>query len=430
MHDVRELLDLSTKATAALARRGFDISLDELAAAHRRRTDREDRVARLRADLKRAAAAGARRTATGSADAADRDSARRLREAVRAAEADARSASEELTELLLAIPNLPSEEAPDGRSETEAVEVRTGGPPPVPADDARHHATVGTATGVFDAAAAAKLSGARFSVARGAGARLERALVEFLLDLHTGEHGYVEYSVPYLVTRKTMTGTGQLPKFEADLFATQVGDREMFLIPTAEVPLTNLFAGEVVSPRQLPLALTARSACFRAEAGSYGKDTRGVLRLHQFEKVELVRICLLDETRDELDVMVGHVEECLRRLGLTYRVMLLAAGDLGFSARLTFDVEVWLPGSGAFREISSVSDCGAFQARRAGIRVQGRDGRRVPAATLNGSALPVGRTLAALLEQGRQADGSVLLPEALVPYAGFRRIRPGGTTSD
>ncbi len=265
-------------------------------------------------------------------------------------------------------------------------------------------------------------------MSRGPGARLERALTDFFLDLHTAEHGYTEHSVPFLVNRDTMTGTGQLPKFEEDLFATRVGDRELFLIPTAEVPLTNLLAQQTLEARELPYAFTARTPCFRAEAGAYGRDTRGILRLHQFEKVELVRVCAPEDAQAQLELILGHAEECLRRLELSYRVVLLPAGDLGFSARMTYDIEVWLPGSGSYREISSVSDCGTFQARRAGIRHRAADGRKEPAATLNGSALPVGRTVAALLEQGARPDGSVELPEALVPYTGFGRILPDGTT--
>lgn len=270
---------------------------------------------------------------------------------------------------------------------------------------------------MLDSAAAGKLSGARFSVSRGPGALLERAPCSLLLDLHTQEHGYTEYAVPHLVGRETMTGTGQLPKFEEDLFATSVGGREMFLIPTAEVPLTNLVAREVLDERRLPLAMTARTPCYRAEAGSYGRDTRGILRLHQFEKVELVRVCRDEDAAEQLELMLGHVEDCLKRLELSYRVVLLPAGDIGFSARRTYDVEVWLPGSDSYREISSVSDCGTFQGRRAAIRYR-TGGARKTAATLSGSGLPIGRTVAALLEQGQQADGSVVLPEALAAYTG------------
>ncbi|MER8187624.1 serine--tRNA ligase [Kitasatospora sp. NPDC094015] len=420
MHDVRELIELGPEAVRRLGRRRHRLDLEALGALHRGRVAALEAVDRLRGELKRSSRGGRPTEAA-------REESRRLREQVQEAEAALRTVELELEEILLGIPNLPLDAVPDGDSEKHAVEVRKGGPPLRPAaDQARHHADLGESLGVLDAGRAAALSGARFSVSRGAGARLERALASFLLDLHTREHGYTEYAVPHLVNRETMTGTGQLPKFQEDLFATSVGGRELFLIPTAEVPLTNLVAKELLEAKDLPLAMTARTPCYRAEAGSYGRDTRGVLRLHQFEKVELVRICALEEAQEQLELMVGQVEECLRRLELSYRVVLLPAGDMGFSARMTYDIEVWLPGSDSYREISSVSDCGAFQGRRAGIRHRTAEGRKQPAATLNGSALPIGRTVAALLEQGVQPDGSVLLPEALVPYTGFRRILPGG----
>ncbi|MFF9145946.1 serine--tRNA ligase [Streptomyces sp. NPDC014861] len=423
MHDVRELIALGPEAVRRLARRDHPLDLDALEAAARRRTAAEERVSRLRAELKAAARGGA-------PGEEGRAAARALRDRVQEAEAEARTASAELTGALRTIPNLPLDEVPDGRSEKEAVEVRRGGPPVVAGEVAvPHHAETGERLGLFDTARAARLSGSRFHLGRGRGARLERAVGDFLLDLHVERHGYTEYSVPFLVNRETMTGTGQLPKFEEDLFATRVGDRELFLIPTAEVPLTNLVAGETLTDAELPLALTARTPCFRSEAGSHGRDTRGLLRLHQFEKVELVRVCAAADAAAQLELMVGHVEECLRQLELSYRVVLLPAGDMGFSARMTYDVEVWLPGGGAFREISSVSDCGTFQARRAGIRHRDAAGRKGPAATLNGSALPVGRTVAALLEQGWRPDGSVVLPDALVPYTGFRTLLPGGRTA-
>lgn len=428
MHDPRDLITAGQTAARRLARRRFTLDLDALEEARRARAAAEAEVTRLRTEANRTSRARAR---SGPPTEAEKEAARALRAEVQRAEATLRETDRTLTGILLSIPNIPSDEVPDGDSEKEAVEVRRWGPEPrTPAAGgrARHHADIGEALGILDPAAAARLSGARFSVSRGPGARLERALADFFLDLHTREHGYTEYAVPYLVTRDTMTGTGQLPKFEEDLFATRVGDRELFLIPTAEVPLTNLLAGEPLDARALPYAFTARTPCFRAEAGAYGRDTRGVLRLHQFEKVELVRVCAEEEAREQLALMLGHAEECLRRLGLSYRVVLLPAGDMGFSARMTYDIEVWLPGSGAYREISSVSDCGTFQSRRAGIRYRAANGRGAFAATLNGSALPVGRTVAALLEQGVQQDGSVVLPDALVPYTGFSRMLPGGGT--
>jgi seryl-tRNA synthetase len=426
VHDVRDLLTRGDTAVRALARRGFELDPDALAAVHRARSTADAEVSELRAELKRLSRA---RPSDGESTETVRERARALRERVKAAEAEARVHAEELHATLLRIPNLPLDTVPDGRTEKEAVEIRRGGPPvPERKDEAAHHADIAERLGILDASRAARLSGARFRVARGAGARLERALTSFLLDLHTAEHGYTEYAVPFLVTRETMTGTGQLPKFEADLFATEVGGRELFLIPTAEVPLTNLAARETLTSRDTPLAFVAHSSCFRGEAGAYGRDTRGVLRLHQFEKVELVRVCAPDDAPAQLEIMTGHAEEALRRLELPYRVVQLPAGDLGFSARMTYDIEVWLPGSDGYREISSVSDCGTFQARRAGIRYRGADGKAGYAATLNGSALPVGRTVAALLETGVCADGGVRIPEALVPYTGFRRILPGGGT--
>ncbi|TVZ83662.1 serine--tRNA ligase [Streptomyces sp. BK340] len=424
MHDPHELIEAGPDAVRRLARRRYALDLDALSTALHARSATQAEVTRLRTDLNRTAKA--RRS--GPPTEAEKEAARALRAEVQQAEGAARTAAGELTELLLGIPNLPLDAVPDGDSEKEAVEIRRGGPAPRPSAGARHHAEIGEALGILDSPAAARLSGARFSVSHGAGARLERALGDFFLDLHTREHGYTEQSVPFLVSRDTMTGTGQLPKFEEDLFRTQVGDRELFLIPTAEVPLTNLVAGQLLDARTLPYAFTARTPCFRAEAGAYGRDTRGVLRLHQFEKVELVRVCAPEEAQEQLELMVSQAEECLRRLELSFRTVLLPAGDMGFSARMTYDIEVWLPGGGSYREISSVSDCGTFQARRADIRVRRADGRKSPAATLNGSALPIGRTVAALLEQGVQEDGSVVLPGALVPYTGFRRILPGGAT--
>ncbi|MFP3991455.1 serine--tRNA ligase [Streptomyces sp. E11-3] len=425
MHDPRELIASGPDAVRRLARRRYELDVAALDEAHRGRATAQAEVTRLRTEMNRAARDRGR---SGPPSEQDKEAARALRADVQRAETAARAAGHRFADLVLAIPNIPLDTVPDGDSEKEAVEIRRGGPAPCEAADARHHADVGEALGILDGRAAARLSGARFSVSRGPGARLERALTDFFLDLHTGEHGYTEQSVPFLVSRDTMTGTGQLPKFEDDLFATKVGDRELFLIPTAEVPLTNLLAQQTLDLRAMPYAFTSRTPCFRAEAGAYGRDTRGILRLHQFEKVELVRVCAPEDAQEQLELMVGHAEECLRRLELSYRVVLLPAGDLGFSARMTYDIEVWLPGSGSYREISSVSDCGTFQARRAGIRHRTADGRKEHVATLNGSALPIGRTVAALLEQGTRPDGSVELPEALVSYTGFRRILPDGTT--
>lgn len=432
MHDARLLLDPATDAKRRLARRGLDLDLgqvEELLAARNGAIGQGDSA---RAEAKRVAssvqAAGRRGEDTSELVAR----ARELKEEVAAAERAAAEASRRLDELLLGIPNLPSDAAPEGLTEGDAVEVRRSGPVPAFDFTPRDHVELGEAMGIFDFPRATKLSGPRFVVAKGIGAKLERALAQYLLDLHTTQHGYTEYSVPHLVTRETMTGSGQLPKFAEDLFPTSVGSRDLFLIPTAEVPLVNLHAGEILPADALPLAYTSHTPCYRSEAGSYGRDTRGILRVHQFSKVELVRLCRAEDSAAELETMLGHAEACLRGLGLAYRVIALAAGDLGFSAQFTYDVEVWLPSQDRYREISSCSDCGTFQARRASIRVRGADGaggKRAFVATLNGSGLPISRTMAALLEQGQRADGSVRLPDALVPYAGFSVIDPDGSTA-
>jgi seryl-tRNA synthetase len=426
MYDARELLAMGSEAVRKAARRGYDL---DLAALERLVSARNENIRsgdELRAESKRVAQAVHNAAREGGDAQALKHQARDLKDSIRRSEAMQEQLDRQLRELLLEIPNLPDDDVPDGDSEDFAVEIRRHGEPPAFAFSVRDHVELGEAMGILDFGRAAKLSGSRFSVSRGPGAVLERALVSFFLDLHTTRHGYTEYAVPYLVTPETMTGTGQLPKFEQDLFKTSTGERDLFLIPTAEVPLTNINAREVLNASQLPLAYTAQTPCFRSEAGSYGRDTRGLLRLHQFTKVELVRIVAPEDSRRELETMLGHAEACLRELGMAYRVIALPAGDLGFAAKFTYDVEVWFPSQGRYREISSCSDCGSFQARRASIRLKDAAGRRGFVATLNGSGLPVGRTMAALLEQYQQADGSVVMPPALVPYLGFHTISSDG----
>ncbi len=408
MHDAKALLEPA--AGASLARRGFSLAQDELAALVTQRSKLIAERDALRGELK---------TMPREAKAEAKVRLRQLEEEAGAGDAKLRA-------VLLTIPNLPSHDAPDGGPADPMVQVRAWGDKPSFDFPVLDHVELGTRLGILDPVRAAKLSGARFAVTRGAFARLERALANFLLDLHTTEHGYLEHGLPHLVTPDAMTGTGQLPKFADDLFGTHVGERELMLVPTAEVPLVNLYREEVVDAAALPLALTACTPCYRAEAGSYGRDTRGLIRMHQFEKVELVRLCHPERAAQELQVLLGHAEEGLRRLGLHYRVVDLRAGDLGFSARRTFDIEVWLPAQDAYREVSSCSDCGDFQARRAGIRTRESAGRKVFVHTLNGSGLPIGRTLVALLEQNQQADGSIRIPEALIPYAGFSAIEVSG----
>jgi len=332
------------------------------------------------------------------------------------AEETARLAEAELETALTALPNVPAESVPVGPDESANVELRRWGQPREFDFEPREHFDIGESLGLMDFDAAAKLSGARFVVLKGPLARLERALGAFMLDLQTGEHGYTEINPPILVKDAALFGTGQLPKFGEDLFRTT---NDFWLIPTAEVPLTNLMAGNLLEEASLPRRVTALTPCFRSEAGAAGKDTRGMIRQHQFNKVELVSITRPEDSDAELDRMTGCAEEVLKRLGLPYRVIVLCTGDMGFSARRTHDIEVWLPGQGRYREISSCSNCGDFQARRmkARYRPEGEKGTRF-VHTLNGSGLAVGRTLIAVLENYQQADGSVVVPEALRPYMG------------
>jgi seryl-tRNA synthetase len=421
MHDPRVLLDPATDAVRKLARRGYSLDLERLEKLLGGRN-----AAIQKGDESRAEANRLQKAVKG-ASAEERpalvEKARETKAAITLAEEEHKELEAQLTEYLLEIPNLPADELPDGASDEDAEEVRTWGEIPA-VENPLDHVDLGEKLGILDLARATKLSGPRFAVLKGRGAALERALARFFLELHTERHGYTEWSVPALVTRPTMTGTGQLPKFEQDLFRTEVADRELFLIPTAEVPLTNLHARETLPAEELPLAYTAQTPCFRSEAGSYGKDTRGLIRVHEFSKVELVRFVDPARSREELEVLLGHAEAVVQALGLAYRVVRLAAGDIGFSAEYTYDLEVWLPSQGRYREISSVSDFGTFQARRAAIRTKAKDGARGFAATLNGSGLPIGRTLVAVLEQGQQPDGSVRIPPALVPYTGFEEITP------
>ena len=340
-------------------------------------------------------------------------------ERIGALEATLRDVEKRIEELMLGIPNLPDDSVPVGKDASANVEVRRVGTPREFSFAPKNHWELGPALGILDFERAAKISGARFTVYMDLGARLERALIQFMLDLQTGERGYREVIPPYLVTAETMQGTGQLPKFEADLFRTAAGERTLYLIPTAEVPLTALHAGEILESAALPIRYAAFTPCFRSEAGSYGKDVRGLIRQHQFHKVELVRITDAETSMAHLESMVEDAEEVLKRLKIPYRVMALATGDLGFNSAKTYDLEVWLPGQDTWREISSCSNCTDFQARRSNIRYRaGAQGKPRFVHTLNGSGLAVGRTLIAVLENYQQEDGSVVVPEALRSYMG------------
>ena len=357
-----------------------------------------------------------KRAGTPEAFEAAREAGRKRGERIRGLEAGLAAIEENRDALQLAIPNLPDASVPVGSSSADNVEIRRWGTPPTFGFPPKPHWELGTALGILDFERATRMSGARFAVLLGAGARLERALISFMLDVHTREHGYQETQPPFLVNAAALRGTGNLPKFEQDLFRI-AGDWDLYLIPTAEVPLTNLHREEILDGRTLPLKYTAYTPCFRSEAGSYGADVRGLIRQHQFDKVELVEFTTADQSYDELEALTRNAETILERLGLAYRRIVLCTGDMGFASAKTFDLEVWLPSQETYREISSCSNTEAFQARRAGIKYRADGaGRPLFAHTLNGSGLAVGRTLIAILENYQREDGSVAVPEALRPY--------------
>jgi seryl-tRNA synthetase len=346
-----------------------------------------------------------------------------MREQIQEFEKKSAEADGRLRDILSSLPNLPHDGVPVGKSEADNVEARRWGTAPTFDFKPKPHWELGEQLGVLDLERAAKLTGARFAVYWALGARLERALANFMLDLHTREHGYTEVLPPYLVNSDSMYGTGQLPKFAQDLFRVPHGEKNLWLIPTAEVPVTNLYRDETIDAAKLPICLTAYTPCFRSEAGSYGKDVRGIIRQHQFQKVELVKFSRPEASYEELEKLTNNAETVLQRLGLHYRVVTLCTADIGFSAAKTYDIEVWLPGQGLFREISSCSNFEAFQARRANIRFRPEGkGKTELVHTLNGSGLAVGRTWVAIVENYQQSDGSVLIPEALQPYMGTDRI--------
>jgi len=348
-----------------------------------------------------------------------------LGDALKQAETQLEQIQNSLQKILLEVPNLPHDSVPEGKNEEYNQQIRRWGEPRQFDFAIKDHVSIGEGLGLLDFETAAKLSGARFSLMKGGLARLHRALAQFMLDTHTQEHGYIETYVPYLVNQESLRGTGQLPKFEEDLFAVNAGGAEnstanhspaFHLIPTAEVPITNMVRDEIVPLQSLPLKYVAHTPCFRSEAGSYGRDTRGLIRQHQFDKVELVHIVHPDQSYAALEQLVGHAEKILQKLALPYRVMALCTGDMGFSAAKTYDIEVWLPAQNTYREISSCSNCEAFQARRMQARFRNENGKPALLHTLNGSGLAVGRTLVAVLENYQNADGSVTIPEVLRPY--------------
>jgi seryl-tRNA synthetase len=417
MLDVRLLRDNLEQVRARMATRGVTVDWEQFVSLDRERRDALANIERLKEKKNRLSGEIGRLKKSGADAGALMREVEALSEAVRSGEKPLADIERRFEEFMLSLPNLPHPSVPVGKSADENKEVRRWGEPPAFDFAPQNHWDLGEELGILDFARAAKIAGARFAVYRGAGARLERALINFMLDVHTRENGYQEMLPPALVNRASLVGTGQLPKFEADLF--RIAQEDYFLIPTAEVPLTNLHRDETIEKAELPIKYVAYTPCFRSEAGSYGKDVRGLIRQHQFNKVEMVKFTQPEDSYEELESMVQNAEGILQRLKLPYRVVELCTGDIGPSAAKTYDLEVWLAGQGAYREISSCSNCEDFQARRAQIRYRKeKNGRPSFVHTLNGSGLAVGRTLVAVLENYQQKDGTVLIPDALRPYFG------------
>ncbi|MCZ2080327.1 MAG: serine--tRNA ligase [Bryobacteraceae bacterium] len=424
MHDLPYFRSNLDSIAARLATRGFDLDLRQFRDldARRRSALTESESMKARRNAETAEIGKLRRE---GADTSERQrKVREIGERISELEESVKTLDEEFREMLAGIPNLPHESVPVGRNESENVEVRRTGQPREFGFEPKAHWDLGPELGILDMKRAAKITGARFAVYMGFGARLERALTNFMLDVHTREHGYTEVLPPFLVNSASLFGTGQLPKFAEDQFKIEGWD--LWMIPTAEVPVTNLYREETLEADSLPIHLCAYSACFRSEAGAYGKDVRGIIRQHQFQKVELVKFTKPEESYTELEKLTADAEDILVRLGLPFRTVALCTGDLGFSSAKTYDIEVWLPGLNAYKEISSCSNFEAFQARRASIRF--RSGKKSePVHTLNGSGLAVGRTWVAIVENFQQADGSVIVPAALRPYLNAEVIRTGGS---
>ena len=421
MLDIRRIRETPETVKTLLAFRGpgYEAMVDEVLAVDSQRRANETRWQHLQSERKRLSKEiGALRAKKEDSSALEEES-KKLGAEMESIQAASATAEEKQRDLLLSMPNTPHDEIPRGSDASANPVLRTWGDPPTIAN-AQDHVAIGTRLGLFDPERAAKISGSGFICYTGQGARLERALISFLLDLHTRDHGYTEMSPPFLVNRATMTGTGQLPKFEADLFGAT--DSDLFLIPTAEVPVTNFHRDEILSADQLPLKYAAYTPCFRREAGSTGRDTRGLIRMHQFDKVELVKITTPENAAAELESLTADAERVLQLLGLPYRVIELCGGDIGFGACRTYDIEVWAPGHNGWLEVSSCSNFGDYQARRMALRYKGADGKNHLCHTLNGSGTALARLYVALLENGQQPDGSVHLPEILHPYFGAAKI--------
>jgi seryl-tRNA synthetase len=410
--------------SARLATRGNHLSLEGFRELDQRRRAAIHEAEELKAKRNASSVEIAKLRKQGVDTADAQQAVRAIGERIASLDKQADALEDEFREMLAGIPNLPQDSVPVGRSAEENVEVRRFGTPREFSFTPQPHWDLGPALGILDLERAAKITGARFAVYFGLGARLERALTNFMLDVHTREHGYTEVLPPFLVNSASLFGTGNLPKFGEDLFKIEKSD--LWLIPTAEVPVTNLFRDEVLDPAQLPVRFCAATSCFRSEAGSYGRDVRGVIRQHQFQKVELVKFTTPEQSSEEHEQLTADAEDILRRLGLPFRTMVLCTGDMSFASAKTYDIEVWLPGQNGYKEISSCSNFEAFQARRANLRFKGAKGKSGHLHTLNGSALAVGRTWVAIVENYQQEDGSVLVPEALQPYLNAEQITKQG----
>ena len=407
---------------AQLKKRGFELDVETLSALEEKRKAVQVKTENLQSERNRKSKSIGKAKAAGEDIQPLLDEVAGLGEALDAAKAELQAIQHDIEAIVMGIPNLLHASVPEGRDENDNVEIRRWGEPPVFDFEVKDHVDLGAQHGWLDFETASKLTGSRYVVMRGAMARLHRALAQFMLDVHTREHGYTEVYVPYIVNRDSLRGTGQLPKFEEDLFCVDA-EAGHYLIPTAEVPVTNMARGEILDAEQLPLKLTSHTPCFRSEAGSYGKDTRGMIRQHQFDKVEMVQLVRPQDAWDALEALTAHAEAILQKLELPYRVVVLCAGDTGFSAAKTYDLEVWLPGQNAYREISSCSCFTDFQARRMQARWRNPEtGKPELVNTINGSGLAIGRTLVAILENYQQADGGIRIPDALQAYMGGMQV--------
>jgi seryl-tRNA synthetase len=416
MLDIRLIRQEPDTVAASLRRRHSALALDELQALDVRFRETQTRLDALRAERNAASGQIAKLKQAGEDASGILADMKRLSDEIKGLESALAEIEAARGAFMLTIPNMLDASVPDGADEASNVAVRHWGDPPAFAFEAKGHHELGEALGILDFERAAKLAGSRFVLMRGLAARMERAVMNLMLDMHTGEHGYTEVQPPYISNADTLTANGNLPKFEDQLF--HLSGTPYYLIPTAEVPLTNIYRDEIIDEAMLPMYLTAGTPCFRSEAGAAGKDTKGMIRVHQFDKVEMVKIVPPASSFDELEGMVGNAEAILQRLGLPYRVVLLCGGDTGFNAAKTYDLEVWFPSQGKYREISSCSNCTDFQARRGNMRFREASGKLQHPHTLNGSGLAVGRTVAAIFENYQQADGSIRVPEALRPYMG------------